>query len=199
MLLVGVVTASVAENPWTWLGTEKSKIDAVKNKDEIMAYVNGEPVTYGDLVHMQTMIEFNNRVVGASEPADAAAAFVRLTKSKVITSVAKQEGLWPSDEQTREHIKAVRDSYSILGGDAKKELDQFLRGLGISEDEYFNSYAFEGYRAALATGLLRAKIASKYEGMAPEEVEQRIDKEIQSMTESAEVKILNAALKSSLQ
>jgi len=63
------------DNPWNWLGKEQAKIDAVAEKDVIIAYINGEAVTKGELSFWQLMVEFGNRLGGIEEPTDVKTVF----------------------------------------------------------------------------------------------------------------------------
>lgn len=182
------------DDPWNWLGGERAQIDALDEKDEIVAYVNGEAVTKGELVFWQRKVEYGNQVSGGSEePTDAKTVFYEhVVPAKVAVIMAKKEGLWPSDAETQAHITEVRQAFDEHT-ETKKQFRGYLAGLGLSEKEYFEEYAFENYRRALAMGKYHEKLAQQFDvdGKPPHEVWKRVEAHLK---EKAEVDVIHPSL-----
>lgn len=198
VLLVAVCGVGFAlaksDDPWNWLGKEQAKTDALEEKDVIIAYVNGEEVKKDELAFWQQMVEFGNRVSGIEEPTDAKTVFYEhIVPSKAVIAMAKKEDLWPTDQETREHIAEVRQAFELLD-EAKEQLQSYLAGLGISEKEYFEEYAFENYRQALAMGKYREKIAEQFDGKPPHEVMVQVEAHMENLKEQAEVRVVHPLL-----
>lgn len=190
---IGFATA-YSDNPWEWLGREQTRIDATKEADETVARINGEVVTKGELMFWQRMVEFGNRVSGADEPTDAKTVFYKhLLPSKVVASAAKSQNLWPTERETKDYITEVRQAFESLD-EAREELKNYLAGLGLSEDEYFEEYAFENYRQGLAYGNYRQKIAQQFKGKEPQEITTQVEAHIAELIEQAQVKTVDPLL-----
>lgn len=195
LLGIGSASAITATNPWVWLGVEQAKMAASDDKDYVVAYVNGEPVTKGEITSWQNVIKWGNRISGSNQPNSVHDAFDDLIKSKSIIAIAKKEGLWPTDEETREHIKGVRESFELIGGEAKEELEYYLDGLGLTEDEFFEEYSFEDYRRSLAVGRYWEKMCAEYADEQPDKQIELVDRQVRNMMDNAKVEIVDPMLR----
>lgn len=186
-----------SDDPWSWLGREQSQIDAWDEKDEIVAYVNGEAVTKGELLFWQNMVEYGNHVgSGTEQPTDAKTVFhEHVVPFKAAVVMAKKEGLWPTRAETEAHIAQVRQSFEVANEEVKEQFSRYLAALGLSEKEYFEEYAFENYREALAAGKYRERLALQLDvdGKAPHEVWDRIAAHLK---EKAEVEVVHPLVQS---
>lgn len=198
VLLVSICGVGFAiaysDNPWNWLGKEHAKIDNLKGTDEIVAYINGEAVSKGELIFWQKMTEFGNKTSGTDEPTDAKTVFYEhVLPSKVVANAAKKQNLWPNDQETKEYIAEVRYQFELLD-EAKEQLKSYITGLGLSEDEYFEEYAFEYYRRGLANGKYREKIAQQFDGKLPHEVMAQVEAHLENLKSQAQIEIVHPLL-----
>lgn len=190
---MGLAIASGGK-PWFWLGEERAKINAMPGADAVVALVEGEEVTRGDLIYWQRAVELGNRVSGMEEPTDAKTVFYEhIVPMKAAAALAKKEGLWPSDRETREYIAVIRSQFE-MSGDAQAELEDYLTGLGMTEDEFFGEYAFEGYRQSMAMGYYSQKISAQFTGKSPDEVMALTQSHMADLGAKAQVRIVDPSL-----
>lgn len=173
---------------------EQADIGWPEDETKIVAYVEGEPVRRGEIEKRQQIIEFSNLVTSEKQPDSRYDALEHLVVEKVLASRAKEEGLWPTDEEVKSHIHMVRESFKSMGGEAQEQLTSYLDGLGLTEDEYFEDYAFEEYRTSLAMGRYTSEhLITNFAHEEPHIQSELMDRELEKIRQEAEVQVIDSS------
>ena len=145
----------------------------LKNIDpnEIIAEVNGWPITVGELEFRKGLREKSGL---SAKEATYYEVFNDLVEEKVILSFAQKYDILPTKKQVNEFIEMEKQWYNNNVGGYKDMTDTFLESSGMTLDEYWNVYEWYNafrivtiqncYELAVKWGKEKGKIPKTAEG-----------------------------------
>lgn len=157
------------------LQSEKSQI--------LIATVNGTPITSNDIEK-----NFIRSSKLESPPKTKEQIFDRKVKYIVVVQEAKRLNLYPSDEEVKDFLSQLQEQFSN-DENLNKPVNEYLNGLGLSEDEYFKEH-FEGYREKIAYGNLMKYVTKDIEG-TNDEMNKVFNEYVNDLVNKAEIQLLD--------
>lgn len=106
----------------------------VSNSENIVAIVNGENISVNEWNYYKIWDTEKVKNFGEVVPSDQQ-ILDSLVKNKVIVSAAKQQGLYPNEEEINSYISEQRQ---IMAKERPQDVYNLIKGWGISEEEYFS-------------------------------------------------------------
>lgn len=115
------------------LGEQLKEKVTIENKKIIVARVNGETITASDWYWEKTnkiiQAEYNNKSIPSGTE-----ILNDLIETKVISSTARNLGIYPPEEQVKAYIADQQKYMEIL---KPEEMTTLIQAWGISEEDYF--------------------------------------------------------------
>ncbi len=116
-----------------WGETLKDNV-TVSNSENIVAIVNGENISLNEWNYNKISDTGRAKNFGEAVPSDQQ-ILDTLIKNKVIVSTAKQQGLYPNEEEINSYISEQRQ---IMAKEQPQDVYNLIKGWGISEEEFFS-------------------------------------------------------------
>ncbi|PHJ39505.1 hypothetical protein P378_03010 [Desulforamulus profundi] len=183
VVLVFVFASSAfafSQNKFEILGKEISGIKQ-NNKSALIAKVNGQEIYEADIDKDIIRGKILDSRISKKQ------ALERKIRYLVVVQEAKEQNLVPSDETVHSFIEDLRKRISE-DEVASREFASYLKGIGLTEEEYFESH-FEGYKEKLTYGNLMHKIRDKAEG-SHEEKNLEFEVHVDTLVNNAEIEIV---------
>ncbi len=140
---------------WYNFGKDLEKVNRSIDSSDVVAYVADESVTRADVEYWRLASEYNARLDENLNSISFSEALDKAIEIKLVETEAKHQGLWPSKQETTEYIDWVRRSLEELPEEEKQHFQEYLRGLGMTEKEFFeDNRTINAYASALATSKL---------------------------------------------
>lgn len=152
------------------------------NPDEIIAEVDGWPITVGELEFrkgIRDVAGLSSKVVTYNE------VFNDLVEEKVILSFAQKNNVLPTKSQVNEFIEIEKEWYNDNEGGYKEMVDSLLESSGMTIDEYWTTYEWYNafrlvtnqncYELAVKWGKEKGEIPETEEGQMTEEALKKAD------------------------
>jgi uncharacterized cupredoxin-like copper-binding protein len=147
LVLTFGITACSSENKVT-----------LKDESKVLASVNGKNIT-----QQQVDIARINSIFSEKEAVEKA------IDKELLLEKAKELKINVSNKEAKAEAKKQRDLYEDMLNKAdnkdefKTTMDNLMKILGLTEEEYWNSYAVQGYKNALTIGKTREKLGADTE------------------------------------
>ena len=187
---------------WKTVGVKLKEIYGSSiEKQIVVAKINGEDVTKQEIQIKKAYIDILGKELNLDPLID------EITKDKVIISMAKKRGLYPTQDETLEYMKTIYEDYTKFiadGAQIHKEswqkFQDILNGLEMTEDEYWkNENIAKEYRILFAHAKLKNAIAEELgvkiqQLKTKEEIfknDDKINKVISDSQKQAKVEILD--------
>lgn len=153
-VVLGTVTVA-QQGPWSRLGEAYRPL---VGDSEVVARVEGQPVTRAELRIGVAILELNNNVGPHKTAANQQAALKQIIEVRALAAEAVRRGYSPSEAELSQYIEQVRQGFTA-GATAGGQLNEFLSGTGQTQDAFFSSaFARTHYAEAAAVGRLRASV-----------------------------------------
>lgn len=136
---------------------------AFKDNSKVLATVNGKDIT-------QLQIDITRIGSSFSEKE----AVEKAIDKELLLEKAKDLNVNVSEKEAKDEAKKQRDLYDDMVKQAdnkdevKSTLNNLIKTLGITEEEYWNSYAIQAYKNALIIGKTREKLGVDIEKILKE-------------------------------
>ena len=131
---------------------------ALKDDSKVLASVNGKNIT-----QQQVDMSRINSIFSEKEAVEKA------IDEELLLDKAKELKINVSNKEAKAEAKKQRDLYEdmLKKADNKDEIkttfNDLMKKLGLTEEEYWNSYAVQGYKNALTIGKAREKLGADTE------------------------------------
>ena len=187
---------------WKAMGLKLKEIYSSNlEKQIVVAKINGEDVTKQEIQIKKVYMDIHGKEFNLDLLID------EIIKDKVIISMAKKRGLYPTQDETLEYMETIYEDYTKFiadGAQIHKEswqkFQDLLNGLEMTEDEYWkNENIAKEYRILFAHAKLKNAIAEELgvkiqQLKTKEEIfknDDKINKVISDSQKQAKVEILN--------
>ncbi|MCL4370319.1 MAG: SurA N-terminal domain-containing protein [Chloroflexi bacterium] len=129
--------------------------------DEVVARVDGEPVTRGAVRQGTLLVQSEQPGTGEAEARQI--AFHRAAKNAVAVAEAKRRGIHVTPEEAQRAADFQRELWSKAPPEQRALLDGDLKGSGMTEEQYWQRFEESYARSMLPTRLAqqRAEEAAK--------------------------------------
>lgn len=164
VLLISVLATSVyASNNMDWKGSGKKINNELKSpeKAQVIAKIDGSPVTLGDLKTRKVMLSFlRNEEISNRE------AMEQIKKDIILAEEAKKRNISVSREDTLKFMRYLQnqmeESLKNNPSSVSTILD-YMNGLGMTKEEFWNDEnVIENYQNGLVVGKLRNKLTEEW-------------------------------------
>jgi predicted CopG family antitoxin len=115
------------------LGKQFSQID--KNPGKIVLINNEIPITKGEFNYVLSLMDKENL---SSEK-----IIKTLVRRKLLYEIAKREGVAISENEATHIVEEEKETFQNLQQEHKQYLLEFIKGIGVSEEDYWNNYFLE--------------------------------------------------------
>lgn len=201
ILLISIVIINAsATNPYFELGSKLKDVKLNPKNDQIIATINGSPVSKLQYESKRIFLEEAYKQSGKNKPT-ANEIFNEIAKDRLMYQEAVSRGLEVSDEDVKVVMQSIQDKIKKSTNSEKLSAHtDFNAGTGLSEEEYWNSEeVFKAYKRMLTIGKLHDQIAkqmgiSKEKRSDPEvakEIEEKIQKYAEDLLLKADIRQLN--------
>ena len=199
ILIIIILTAVVtADDLWYQFGKQIANLKAENENNPVVAKVNGKAITKRDLdiqeatlkfIYEEQLKEYNrfSEKMNLSPPEKLTRneILIKLINDEVLFLEAKEQGLEVSTDVAKKFIEDQRRMVNdVLTGkvevankneviESERNFEQYLKGLGISEDQYWEK-AVLAYQKLLTKARLEKKLLSNLPApKTKEEIEKR--------------------------
>jgi hypothetical protein len=130
----------------------------MKDTSKVLASVDGKNITQQQINMARIGSTFSEKEM-----------LEKVINDELLLKKAKDLNISVSDEDAKAEAKKQRDMFeeALNKADnkdlAKVTIDDFIKKLGITEEEYWNSYVIQGYKSALTIGKTREKLGADTE------------------------------------
>ncbi|ERI93901.1 hypothetical protein HMPREF1982_01336 [Clostridiales bacterium oral taxon 876 str. F0540] len=134
------------------------KMATIKDTSKVLATVEGKNITQQMVDMARTNSTFTEKQM-----------IEKLLDDELILLKAKELKITVTDKEAKAEAKKQRNLYedTLQKADNKDEvkatMDDFIKKLGITEEEYWNSYVVQAYKNALILGKTREKLGTDTE------------------------------------
>lgn len=137
----------------------KDDIKGLLVSDEKLAEAPFGQVLSAEISQEEFIWEYSLCLLGdLPEPADR--AWQNIKKKTYVEGFAKNEGIYPDEEEIKSFVSVTRETVENGGADSEKLMKKLLDGLGMTEERYWDFY--EKYEAGYQM------VADKIEKLADE-------------------------------
>ena len=147
---------------WKEIGRMVDTARNDENKNDVVAIINGEPITKEQVLMKKYELSLSNKNISIEDVQEA------VTFDVVLVQVAKEQDLYPMDEEALEYVDVLRGIYEeglreVPNNEYLRGMSDYIKALGLSEREYWeNDSVVNSYRNLLAIGKLREKMAIEW-------------------------------------
>lgn len=195
IVLLGLGTGLYAVTNDFQLGRDIQIINSSPDNEYVIATINGIiPITLAEFEVRKILFQANGQ---SKSNADIIQALV---EEKMVYEEAKRRGITVSDQEFENAINFYKESFKELdkpqNAEAKKQMDEFFAGLGMSAKDYWEDpVILDGYR----TLLYRAKLLGQVSGeidrpdgqINPIEEMELVEARMRSFAQGAQVEIID--------
>ncbi len=122
----------------------------VQAENNVVATIEGEPIAIDDAIIKSQIL------MGNANTETEAVQY--LVTQKLLLREAEDQGIIIDNKEVNDFIKKQKESYNSKDAkEYKAELDEFIRGLGLTEEEYWIKY-YEEYRSELVIRKLQIQL-----------------------------------------
>ncbi|MEM3486048.1 MAG: SurA N-terminal domain-containing protein [Candidatus Methanomethyliaceae archaeon] len=182
---------------WHELGERFKLSNAPENKNRVIARINGEEATLAEFLDRKAILQAKAKSEGKDESqVSNRDAFNLVVSFKVQVAEAKRRGINVTEEEVdrliqQQRTNATNSSVVKVDPDA---LPAFLKGLGISEEEYWGKYLRSKYRDSLYLIKLRQIIYNQLPGGSIQDQYKAYDAFVNQLLNNARIEILDHSL-----
>ncbi|GED34965.1 SurA N-terminal domain-containing protein [Brevibacillus centrosporus] len=158
-LILSVSIASFAsEDPFFTFGQSISS----KETNEHVGTVNNEEIDPKEVRNYQNYLEHVEKMQSKQARKEA---INKIVEDTLLYNQAKKSNLMISKKEAIDFAKTQREQLEKAenADEVKKSINNLIAGLGISEEQYWDSYVVEGYMKYNSIGKLRAEILKDVE------------------------------------
>jgi hypothetical protein len=134
------------------------KMPTIKDTSKVLVTVEGKNITQQMVDMTRTNSTFTEKQM-----------LDKLIDDELILIKAKELKITVTDKEAKAEAKKQRDLYedALQKADNKNEvkttMDDFIKKLGITEEEYWNSYVVQAYKGVLITAKTKDKLGADIE------------------------------------
>lgn len=162
LVFVFVSTALGQPSPYAIVGDAFRR--ATGHEAEVVARAGGVPITRTEYLRALALRDLNNTLSADKRPTDPASVLRDALRLKLVAREAERRGLSPTPAEVDVYIAQVRSS--VPSNEARTQLDAYLAGLGLTEDQFFSSDATrQDYARQLAVSRLAQQIVGTATGL----------------------------------
>lgn len=183
-ILVGIGIAGSVTKDFT-LGSKIKEIEESKKYQQIVAEVDGHPIKESDLLKVTAAAEVFGRERSIRDGLRFWIEYYAVEKE------AKRLNTWPSNEEVENYIASLQKDIDS-DPEASKQIMEYLKGRGISKDEYQKLY-FQEYAHLLALSNLRQWFIKEHPAEAKKQ-EAVFQEYLQELAKKVPVKIFDSEL-----
>ena len=195
IVLLGLGTGLYAVTNDFQLGRDIQIINSSPKKDYVIATINGTiPITLAEFEVRKIMFQANGQ---SKSNADIIQALV---EEKMVYEEAKRRGITVSDQEFESAINFYKESFKELdkpqNAEAKKQMDEFLAGLGMSAKDYWEDpVILDSYRTLLHRAKLLGQVSGEIDRpdgqIHPIEEMELVEARMRSFAKDAQVEIID--------
>ncbi len=145
-----------------------------RNKaDRVFLTVNGEPITERWWTTAYDNVRLNPKNAQMPEEEAKVAALHSILRQAVLYTEALKKGFLVSEEEAKSFAEEQRKLLEAPEADpeGKEFLKELLKGMGITEEEYWSQMALASYRVTLTINRLKDSLRQSLPAPIPEEVQ----------------------------
>lgn len=133
--------------------SNKDKV-ALNDNSKVLAIVEGKNITQQNVELARLSSTFSEREM-----------LEKLIEDELLLVKAKELKINISDKEAKAEMLKQKDLIDKADNknEAKAIINDFIKKLGITEEEYWNTYAIKGYKSVLIIGKTREKLGSDIE------------------------------------